>query len=181
MVDPKQLSDAAGEWFELYNPGEAALDLAGCAIADGSAQRHSIDAHFTVPPHGFASVARSASPGFLPHVVATFSLKNGADVLEIECGGVTIDRIAYDKTAGFPVIAGVSMSLDARHLHADANDAGGVWCPATEAYGSDLGSPGRANPACASGEDAGTVAAFEEVAPRATHNRRLGALRKRSG
>lgn len=167
MVDPKKVSDAAGEWFELYNPGPEALDLGGCSIADGSAQLHAIEAHVRVPPQGFVSVARSAAPGFVPHVTATFSLKNGADVLEIACGGVVVDRVQYDKTAGFPVAAGVAMSLDARHLHADANDAGSAWCLAAEMYDSDLGSPGRANPACASGEDAGAAAdveTFEDVA-----------------
>lgn len=169
MVDPKQLSDTAGEWFELHNPGDAPLDVAGCSIADGSAQLHAIDAHVTIPSQGFVSVARGAAPGFAPDIVATFSLKNGADVLEIACGGVVIDRVQYDKTAGFPVSAGVAMSLDARHLRADANDAGSAWCLATEAYDSDLGSPGRANFACADGEDAGPAGdggVLEEIAPR---------------
>jgi hypothetical protein len=168
MVDPKKFSDAAGEWFELYNPGDTPLDVAGCSIADGSAQLHSIDTHVAVPSQGFVSVARTAAPGFAPDIVATFSLKNGADALEIACGGVVIDRVQYDKTAGFSVVAGVAMSLDARHLRADANDSGAAWCLATATYDSDLGSPGRANFACADGEDAGAAGdgGAEDFAPR---------------
>jgi hypothetical protein len=168
MVDPKAATDADGEWFELYNPGEAPLDLAGCEIADGSAQRRPIATHVTIPPDGFATIARSARAGFAPDAVATFSLKNGADVLEIVCGGQVVDRVAYDKTSGFPVAPGVAMSLDARHLRADANDDGGAWCLAMDAYTSDLGSPGRANSECARGEDAGMPDdgnSFEELAP----------------
>jgi hypothetical protein len=168
MVDPKALNDADGEWFELYNPGETPLDLAGCAIADGSAQRRPIATHSSIQPHGFATVARSAQPGFAPDAVATFSLKNGADALEILCGEVVVDRVAYDKTSGFPVAPGIAMSLDARHLRADANDDGGAWCFAMDAYASDLGSPGRANFECAHGEDAGMADdgnVFEEDAP----------------
>jgi hypothetical protein len=157
MVDPKALSDAEGEWFELYNPGSEVLDLAGCAIADGSAQRHSIAAHVGLPPNGFVSVARGEQPGFVPDVVSTFSLKNGADVLELVCGGVTIDRVAYDKAAGFPVAAGVAMSLDARSLDAVMNDVGEAWCLAVHSYGADLGSPGKSNPACRGEDDAGVT------------------------
>jgi hypothetical protein len=156
MVDPKALSDAEGEWFELYNPGTELLDLAGCTIADGSAQRHAIAAHVGLPPKGFASVARGDQPGFVPGIVSTFSLKNGSDVLELVCGGVTIDRVEYDKTSGFPVAAGVAMSLDARSLNAVANDVGASWCLAVRGYGADLGTPGKPNPACR-GEDDGGV------------------------
>jgi hypothetical protein len=183
MVDPKAVSDAEGEWFELYNPGDAPLDLAGCEIADGSTQRHSIATHVLVEPRGFASIARSARPGFTPSTVATFSLKNGADVLEIICGGVVVDRVAYDKTSGFPVAPGIAMSLDARHLRADANDEGGAWCFAMDAYTSDLGSPGRANFECGRGEDAGMADdddSFEELARSATRKSKLDALRVRS-
>jgi hypothetical protein len=155
MVDPQALSDAEGEWFELYNPGAEVLDLAGCEIADGSAQHHSIAVHVGLPPNGFVSVARGEQPGFVPDVVSTFSLKNGADVLELVCGGVTIDRVEYDKTAGFPVAVGTSMSLDASSLDAVTNDVGESWCLAVRGYGADLGSPGHPNPACRGDDDAG--------------------------
>jgi hypothetical protein len=183
MVDPNAVSDAEGEWFELYNPGGVPLDLAGCEIADGGAQRHAISTHTIIEPRDFAAIARSARPGFEPDAVATFSLKNGADVLEIICSGVLVDRVAYDKTSGFPIAAGSAMSLDARHLRADANDEGGAWCFATQAYASDLGSPGRANLECAAGEDAGMEDdddSFEEVARSATRKSKLDALRERS-
>jgi hypothetical protein len=148
MIDPKTASDGEGEWFELYNPGSASLDLAGCAIADGSAQPHALTAHFTIAARSFASVARGEQPGFTPDIVASFSLKNGADVLELVCGGVSIDRVAYDKATGYSVIAGAAMSLDARNFDADANDRADVWCLATDAYAGDLGSPGRPNRTC---------------------------------
>jgi hypothetical protein len=155
MVDPKALTDAEGEWFELFNPGSEPLDLAGCSLADGSAQHHTIPTHVTIPAGGFASVARGDQPGFSPSVVTTFSLKNSADVLEISCGGVAIDRVEYDKSRGFPLAAGLAMSLDSRSSSAARNDDGGAWCLAVEAYATDFGTPGRPNPPCRADDDAG--------------------------
>lgn len=154
MIDPKALADAEGEWFELYNTEATPLDLAGCAIADGSARPHVMPA-MTLAANAFATVARSEQPGFVADVVIAFSLKNAADALALECDGALIDRVSYDSAAGYPIKPGAALALDARALDADDNDQGASWCLATSAYASDLGSPGRLNPNCDVGEDAG--------------------------
>ncbi|HET6334302.1 MAG TPA: lamin tail domain-containing protein [Polyangiales bacterium] len=158
MVDPKSVTDADGEWFELFNPTAEPLDLTGCEFADGSEQRHPISAPVVVPPHASVTVARTDQPGFAPDIVASFSLKNGADVLELVCGAIAIDRVEYDKTNGFPVTAGIAMSLDARSLDAERNDLAETWCLAVDAYSADFGTPGQPNPECGDDGDAGIFA-----------------------
>jgi hypothetical protein len=171
MVDPKQLRDTDGEWFELWNSTNETFDLAGCAVDDGSAQPHPITAHHAIEPHAFVSIARSAQPGFVPDLVATFTLSNSADTLALLCGDMTIDRVDYSKTAGFPLAAGISASLDPAQFDTASNDHADAWCLAMTrdaSAASDIGSPGRANPACATDEDAGVLtdaSVFEEIDP----------------
>ncbi|HKU37516.1 MAG TPA: lamin tail domain-containing protein [Polyangiales bacterium] len=157
MIDPKARSDSEGEWFELWNPGAEALDVYGCALRDGAQQMHAFQQHVRVAPGAFVAIARGEQPGFTPDLVFSFSLKNDSDVLELICDGVSIDRVAYDRSQGFPIVAGSAMSLDHADASADGNDSPAAWCRATQPYaGADLGSPAQPNPPCAgSVEDAG--------------------------
>lgn len=172
MVDPKQLRDADGEWFELWNPGDEPFDLAGCVLADGSAQPHSITVHRVIDAHAFVSVARTAEPGFDPDLTATFSLSNDSDTLALICRDLTIDRVDYAKTAGFQLVAGTALSLDPAHFNAEQNDRADAWCLAMSHYASDstdYGSPGRENPTCMNEEDASVLldaSDFEKSDPR---------------
>jgi hypothetical protein len=155
MIDPRARSDTEGEWFELYNPGDRELDAFGCALADGSAQPRLLPEHLPIAPGAYVVVARGEQPGFEPDLVTSFSLKNGADALELNCDGVLIDRVAYDKAQGFPVAAGAAISLDPASVAAADNDLPQVWCLATSDYGGDLGTPAQPNPPCHGTDDAG--------------------------
>jgi hypothetical protein len=42
MYDPARVSDTAGEWFELRNPGPDPVDLDGWTIRDGGRDSHRI-------------------------------------------------------------------------------------------------------------------------------------------
>ncbi len=154
MADPKALSDAQGEWFELHNPADESFALKGCAISDGSAQNHALDEAAVIPAGGFVTVARGEMPGFVPDVVSSLSLKNDSDAIEVFCDGVSLDRVAYDKASGFPIAAGAAMALDAHNLSAEDNDEASAWCLASATFGADRGTPGEANPRCAA-DDAG--------------------------
>jgi Lamin Tail Domain len=156
MINPRARSDTEGEWFELYNPGDRELDAYGCALSEGSAQSRLLPEHLPIPPGAYVVVARGEQPGFEPDLVASFSLKNGADALELSCDGVLIDRVAYDKAQGFAVAAGAAMSLDPASVAAADNDLARVWCLATSDYGGDLGTPAQPNPPCHGTDDAGT-------------------------
>jgi hypothetical protein len=152
MSDPRALPDAQGEWFELFNPGPEALELRGCLIDDGGATARAIGSAFVIEPDQYRAVARSAAPGFVPDLVATFSLGNDADRLGLQCGGRVIDEVSYSASRGSVLKAGASLALDPLQLDAALNDLDSAWCPAVTAYSSDLGTPGQPNDPCPASE-----------------------------
>lgn len=156
MSNPASLSDTDGEWFELHNPSTSQnLDLGGCMLNDGSASEKLIPAPMLIAPGAYAVVVRSAAAGLAANLVISFLLGNEADTIAVRCDGIEIDRVAYGP--GFPLLSGVSMSLDPQVSDALSNDQAPAWCPATISYGADLGTPGTPNPDCdeAAVEDAG--------------------------
>ncbi len=155
LVNPADAGDF-GEWFELYNPTQDALDLAGCLLTDDGANRYTFpgDGKAVVPALGFFVVGRSGgfvdNGGFTPDLVyEDVQLANGDDALALLCGGTLIDRVAWDSTA-WPVRPAVAMQLKAGAANATANDQPASWCLAQTPYGNrqNSGSPRRANPAC---------------------------------
>lgn len=154
MVDPAVVADTAGEWFEVHNLDTEAVDLQGCSIVDGSAEASVVRDPLHVDAGGFVTFARRATVEFLPDVVTSFSLKNDADELELRCDGVSIDRVAYDRALGFPIVAGAAMSLDPGKFDGAQNDVASAWCASPSLGATDRGSPGVVNPPCL-GEDAG--------------------------
>ncbi|HEY2736488.1 MAG TPA: lamin tail domain-containing protein [Polyangiales bacterium] len=164
MIDPKTLSDAKGEWFELANLSGVALDLQGCSLEDAD-KAHPIADSVVVPAAGYLTIARSQNPGFAPGYVTSFSFTNSADSIALRCGDIEIDRVAYDKAGGYPVTSGASLSLDPSRLGAATNDSASAWCAATESYGPELGTPGRANPVCDAALDAGVLDAGSPPLP----------------
>ncbi|MCA9513913.1 MAG: lamin tail domain-containing protein [Myxococcales bacterium] len=162
MANPAAADDA-GEWLELANPGTVARVLDGCVLKDDGADSHTITpgagATVIVPPGGFVVLARSGDAadngagGLADYVYGAdggFTLANAADEVVLVCGGVEIDRVAYDTGAGWPAETGASLSLSPANTTAVANDARAAWCVAPAAYGTKVqkGSPRRANPAC---------------------------------
>lgn len=146
MSNPEALRDDVGEWFELYNPSdEHALSLEGCAIDDGTERPRALPGALVIEPLGFAVIARSDQVAFAADLVLSFSLGNSEDRLALICGGVEIDRVSYG--AGYPLVAGASLSLDPGAFDALANDDPAAWCAAPPAAG-DRGSPGAPNPDC---------------------------------
>ena len=53
MANPAAVSDAAGEWFELFNPTDQAIQLQGLIIEDASGTRHVITDRVSVPAGGY--------------------------------------------------------------------------------------------------------------------------------
>jgi hypothetical protein len=152
MVDPSAQRDDVGEWIELWNATTTDLELTGCTIDDGGATPRAIS-ELVVAAMDVATIGRSLQVGFVPDVVAAISLSNTADSVALICDGLEIDRVSYG--AGFPLRAGVSMSLDSASFDAADNDLPEVWCAATEVYATDRGTPGQLNPSCFAIADAG--------------------------
>jgi hypothetical protein len=160
MHDPDVVSDDVGEWFEVYNPGDATtFDLEGCEIRD-MANVHVINRQLLVPPHAFRTLALfSTGGGFVPDYTYT-SVKfnnNASDSVSIFCGGALIDRFLY--TTADAATHGASFSVDPMHYRADQNDLPGNYCLSTVVYQQvqatdggpiirDYGTPGVTNPPC---------------------------------
>lgn len=150
--NPASAGDEA-EWFELFNPTDAALRLDGCTIADEGGESHAIGADVIVPAGGHLVLGSSLDPepngGFVPdYRYEGLVLANDRDELVVSCGGLVIERVAW--TDAWPRLAGRTMSLGQSPPTAAGNDGPAVWCDAPTRYGdgTNLGSPRRANPPC---------------------------------
>jgi hypothetical protein len=147
MIDPKALTDAEGEWIELYNATDSMLELRDCQLDDGDDSLHEIPP-VLVEPGAYFTIAREAEPGFHADLVVPLSLTNRADSVAVVCQGHEIDRVSYDEAEDFAIKPGASLALDSEQLDAHANDSASAWCEGHDAYAEDLGSPGLANPSC---------------------------------
>lgn len=150
MRDPIAIGDPNGEWFELFNPSpDTTYQLFGCSVQDDGGETFDVASDLTIEPGARLTFGRSISPGFVPDFVyGNMVLGNADDELELVCGGVTIDRVAWSN-ATFPAPVGASMELDPLSTGAVDNDDGSNWCAAGDVYFmGDLGTPGTANGGC---------------------------------
>ncbi|MYC29396.1 MAG: DUF1524 domain-containing protein [Chloroflexi bacterium] len=153
MADPASVRDAAGEWFEVYNPDdEVAVNLQGWSIRDGEDDSHRIDGKVAAPPGGYLVLGRNSDSSENGGVATGYeyegiNLTNDGDVIElVDPEGRVVDRVEYNIDLVFP---GASISLDPMFLDADANDDKGRWCRSSETLpNGDFGTPGQPNPPC---------------------------------
>ncbi len=147
-------TDTDLEWFEIYNPTGAPIDLDGLTIRDDDLDSFDIVGSYIVPAGSYFVIGESeiAVPGNVDLIWNDFddgfSLGNTTDEIILEWRGAEIDRIEYN--GGWPLSSGVSAGLSAPFLDAEANDLTDNWCEGLEPYGVDpnLGSPGAPNPDC---------------------------------
>jgi hypothetical protein len=148
MSNPAALGDSAGEWVELSNVGKEAIALGGCKLLrDGKG--FTIESTLSVEPGESVALANGEAPGFMPALVySSVTLPNSAlFTLEIQCQGEVLDQISVDPST-WPGGNGVAASLSPSVHSPEANDDPSLWCDATTAYATDLGTPGVSNPAC---------------------------------
>ncbi len=152
MANPVALDDVSGEWFEVLNAADHALDLDGLVVETGSGQSWGVPA-LSMDAGARVVFARSAAavPG-LEGLVAWgggISLPNKGGSLRLRFGPWILDEVVWGEAAGLPVVAGASLQVDPDHEQADANDDPGVWCESTVPYNTgDLGTPGQPNTPC---------------------------------
>ena len=151
MQDPSAVGDSAGEWFELYNPTDADIDVEGWTVQDNGSDSFVIanGSPLIVPAGGYLILGNNADSGTNGGVAVDYEFSgmyvgNSDDELVlIDAAGNEIDRVEYDGGAVFPDPTGASMALQNPAL--DNND-GANWCTASTPYGDgDLGTPGAAN------------------------------------
>jgi hypothetical protein len=154
LQNPAAVSDTLGEWIELFNTTDRAIDLNGWILRDDGTDSHRIQhgGPLLLPPGGFLILGRNADPatnGGVPvaYPYAGFLLANTADeVILLDGAGTEIDRVAYDGGAAFPNPDGASMALLSPDLD---NSLGHTWFVSASPWpgsAGDLGSPGNANP-----------------------------------
>ena len=149
MQNPAVLSDADGEWFEVYNGGATPVDMNGWTVRDDGTDSFIIGASTVVPAGGYAVLGVNATimagEGVtLAYEYSGMFLGNSADELILEnASAVEIDRIEWDGGPVWPDPTGASMMWD--EATAD-NNVGTNWSTSTAPFGSgDLGTPGLAN------------------------------------
>jgi hypothetical protein len=156
MRDPEAVLDDFGEWFEIYNVTDTAIDLRGLQVRDENWESFTVVDSVVVAPGGMVVLGVDANPATnggveiaFSYDFGVFSLGNGADALVLAHGGVDLDAVTWDDGVTFPAFAGAAMALDPAHLDAGLNDDGSSWCSAVSSYGAgDLGTPGGENDPC---------------------------------
>jgi len=174
MPDPVQVSDAAGEWVEIYNTSGGLLDLGGFELHDDGTDSHIIQGPLPIAAGGRVVLARNEETASNGGIVADyeysgFVLENSADELVLSYLGAEVDRFDY-ALSSWSGIAGHAVSLDPDLGAPDGllNDVPANWCGSMEpvaSIGSDYGTPGQVNDSClcfpsdGDGDGFGTVAA----------------------
>ena len=149
MQNPAAVSDANGEWLELYNAGDASFNLDGCILRDLGTDNHTINngGPLVITPGAYLVLGRNGSSGSngglaVDYEYTGFTLGNTADEVILDCDGAEIDRVVYDGGPDFPDPTGASMQLLSPSLD---NNNGGNWCEATGPWpgsNGDFGTPG---------------------------------------
>ena len=155
MQNPDTVSDARGEYFELYNATANPINLQGLIIKDNGTDNHLINSSVVVAAGDYAILGINDTTAVnggivLDYKYSSFFLANGDDEIVLVCGTTTVDSVAYDGGPNFPNPTGASMNLNPTQL-AGNNNLGSNWCTSTTPFGTgDLGTPGAANNACGS-------------------------------
>ena len=153
MQNPNAVNDSEGEWFEVYNPTNASIDMNGWTIRDDDYDSHLITSSVMVPAKGFATLGVNSNSSLNGNYVcdyqySNFFLANGADeiVLIAPDGTTEIDRVEYDGGPNWPDPTGASMVFTGTALDDNNNDS--FWTTSSlreQTYSgtfSDKGSPG---------------------------------------
>jgi hypothetical protein len=157
MSNPDAVTDANGEWFEVYNTTASAIDMFGWEIKDLGSDTFTVNSSLVVPAGDYIVFGKNGDIGTNGGVTVDYvygtamTLDNTEDEIYILCGGNAKDQSGY--TASYPLVAGKSIQLDSGSYTYILNDDSDNWCAAANTYGSgDYGSPGTANASCAVAE-----------------------------
>jgi hypothetical protein len=157
MTNPQRVSDANGEWFEVYNATFSTLYLNGLELETESAT-YVVEEEVPVAlPSGAYFVfglnddLNQNGDVSVNLVYQELSLSNESGELTLAMEGSVVDSVSWDDGATMPDVHGASMSLDIVLLDATLNDDAASWCASTEEWelGADFGSPGTPNELCA--------------------------------
>jgi hypothetical protein len=156
MADPDAVTDANGEWFEIYNSSGNQWDLDGLVISDLGTNSFTVSGSLVVDSNSFVVFGVNADTATNGGVAvdyvfnaSSFALANSDDEIIMSTATGVMDSVYYDGGVLFPDPTGASMSLRPTTFNATSNDDGSNWCTATMPWASgDAGSPGTSNEPC---------------------------------
>ena len=151
MQNPSAVSDANGEWFEIFNFSPDTINLSGFTIKDNGSNTHTISSSVTILPYFYAVLAKNADINTngglsVDYEYSDFTLGNSDDeIVLIDPYGNTIDSVAYDGGPNWPDPTGATMALFG--FETDDNNLGYNWVESDSlTYGDgDYGTPGYTN------------------------------------
>jgi hypothetical protein len=157
MYNPDTLTDTQGEWFEVYNNSQDAINLHGLILGRDDANRHIIADSIELQPSAYfvfkkTTQATDSTTGYvygsdilLPNTGAVLSIFNAGTMAE---PGELIFAVDYGG-ADFPEGTGASICLDPNLLNPGDAVLGISWCLSSSVYSTgDLGTPGSVNDPC---------------------------------
>ena len=170
MADPAVISDANGEWFELHNPGTAAVSLTGFQIVSLNDAPVTITGAVSIPAGGyvvFAKNADNAVNGGL-NAVGSFGALNLANnttdwLLLRDTQGATVDSVLW----GVAPTSGAAKAKRAMVIDCTPTSDARAWGNAVTNYqANNRGTPNLANDIagytapdlCGGGQPGGPVA-----------------------
>lgn len=158
MISSRSGSLDRGEWVELLNAGDCAIDLAGLVLA-GTLAGGGTEATFTIPgglllPGARFVLAQSAVPAEnheldfdVAYTSSMITLDNGGDAIELRAGATVIDRVSWSAT---DFTHGFARSFpDGRPIADNASQL--AWCNASAVYSTSTGGPYRGTPSMPNG------------------------------
>ncbi len=152
MLNPEAVSDANGEWIEIWNATDHELLLNGLIIKDLGTNKHTLasSGKLIIPSGQYWVMAResdSISNGGVKvdYLLQNFSLGNNMDqVILVLADDRIIDQVSYSP--GWPLVSGASIELHPDCHSTFENDVPQSWYAASSVFGiGDKGSPGQAN------------------------------------
>jgi Lamin Tail Domain len=155
MKNPSYVLDNYGEWFEVYNTTDKAIDLSGLVLFSDENESRTIDSTLIINAYSYEVFAKNGDNLLNGDVTPLYvygnslNLSQNVDSIGIKTPeGFIIDQVVYDSTS-FPNISGFSLSLDGSSLDATLNDDFSNWCINPVKYNPlDSGSPNHLNPTC---------------------------------
>lgn len=147
MSNPAAVSDANGEWFEIFNASAFIHNLNGLTIRDNGSNNHTIN-HSTdlfIDPGEYLVLGRNVDPlsngGLtIDYAYTGFTLSNSSDQIILIFDSMEISRLNYNSTPFG--IAGVSAEIK---NHKSVSTQADYQATQNFQYGNgDFGTPGRA-------------------------------------
>jgi DNA/RNA endonuclease G (NUC1) len=165
MANPDVVADNMGEYFEVYNPCSAPVNLNGWRIASGGGEAsspHTIPSNVVVPAGGYAVLAindvSATNGGFTANYKYASNItlaNNTTDWLALrDASGASVDSVSWGAAPGDAASsppAGASRALVSplrNNLFLSGANSSWVTSPTTQQYGpnpGNVGTPGSAN------------------------------------